>query len=207
MGRGLRVPLRRPLGARPRLRPAGSGGAARACARPRRDHARRRRRWARARWSRRHVDGGDGHRDAQSLSRRRSLRHPDRCLVAARREPLRLDATDTVRHGRRRLAVLPQPAGDLLLGVDLLPRRVDGAAGTHPRHDGARCRRHRHRLDLLGRGDVLDRGRGLLRGCCIPRRLRPPRSLVRDAGPRGRERCDPDAARSRPAHGSRLARW
>ena len=45
--------------------------------------------------------------------------------------------------------LLLSPAGDLLLGVDLLRRRLAGAAGPHPGHDGAGRGRGRCRLALL----------------------------------------------------------
>ena len=59
---------------------------------------------------------------------------------------------------------------------------------------------------LLGRRHLLDRGRRLLRGRRVPRRLRPARALVRDARPRRRQRRDPRAARPRAAEGGRHPR-
>ena len=97
---------------------------------------------------------------------------------------------DPVRDRPRRLAVPAQPAGRPLLVVDLLHRRVFRPAQPDARHDGARRRRDRHRLDLLGRRDVLHRGRGLLRG----RRACSPRSCCSGTG----SRCAPAAAPTTP---------
>ena len=79
---------------------------------------------------------------------------------------------------------------------------VAALRSTDAGHDGAGRRRHRHRLAVLGRGDVLHRGRGLLRGRRHARHLRPARPLVRDARPRRRQRRHPHAARPRPAQGA-----
>ena len=73
-------------------------------------------------------------------------------------------------------------------------------------HDGPGRRRDRHRLALLGRRDVLHRGRGLLRVRRHARDLRAARPLVRDARPRRRQRRRPRAAGPRAAEGGRAAR-
>ena len=110
-GRGVRLPLRGALGAVRHLRSARPGGTPRTA----HDHAAAARAdgGSRPRRPCGHVDGGDGARHAQPLPRRRRLRDSDRPLVAAGGEPLRLDAANPVRNGRRPLAVLPQPAGHL----------------------------------------------------------------------------------------------
>ena len=83
---------------------------------------------------------------------------------------------------------------------------VAALRGADAGHDGAGRRRHRHRLALLGRRDLLHRGRGLLRGRRHARDLRAARPLVRDARPRRRQRRHPRAARPRAAHGRRAPR-
>ena len=58
-------------------------------------------------------------------------------------------------------------------------------------------------LALLGGGDLLHRRRCLLRGGRLPRLLRPPRSLVRDARPRRSQRRHARLARPGTADGGR----
>ena len=110
-----------------------------------------------------------------------------------------------VRAARRHLLADPQPAGDLLLVLGLLRRRLEGAAGAHAGHDGSGCGGDRRRLALQPVRDAHRGRRGVLRGGDRPRRLRPAGPLVRDASPRWRERCHPNAARTGAADGGRAA--
>ena len=102
-----------------------------------------------ARRPRGHVDGRHGPRHAQPLPRRRRAVGPDHAVVADRPRRARLHGAGAVRAARRRLRPAAQPAGGLLLGLDLLRRRLPGAAQPHARHDGARRGRGRRRLALL----------------------------------------------------------
>ena len=77
------------------------------------------------------------------------------------RDVLGFDRPGAVRAARRRVRAAAEPAGDLLLGVDLLRRRLPGAAGPDAGHDGAGRRRGRRRLaatalvvTLTGGGEV-----------------------------------------------------
>ncbi len=122
------------------------------------------------------------------------------------REVLGFTAAGAVRAARRRVLAAAEPAGDLLLGMDLLRRRLPGAARPDPGHDGAgRCGRRR-RLGLQRRRHPHRRRRGVLRGRHRPDRVRPARPLVRDARPRRRQRRHPHPAGTRPRQGGRPAR-
>ena len=163
LGRGVRLPLRGPLGSRAHLRSARRAG-------PRaRDHAG----VERADEAHGHGHGGhagmsmarDGARHAQPLPRGARVRDADRAVVAARARPVRLDAADA-----RSASTSTSGSSLLSLPVVFYSSSIffTGAwrrpAGADARHDGAGRRRDRHGLALLGRGHVLDRGRGLLRG-------------------------------------------
>ena len=149
----LRLPLRRPVGAPARVRPG-----RRARARVAADAGTR----ATAGTSGRRTEamGHGGHHAGMSMDDMvRDMRN--RFLVAAvlsipillwspiGREVLGFDRSGAVRAARRRLLAAPEPAGRLLLGLDLLRRRLPGAAGPHAGHDGAGRRRGRRRLAVL----------------------------------------------------------
>jgi copper chaperone CopZ len=74
---------------------------------------------------------------------RRTALHPDLAVVPDMSGGDRLQRRSTVRAARR---CLPEPAGDLLLGLDLLRRRLAGAPSAHLGHDGSGRRSHRRRL-------------------------------------------------------------
>ena len=95
---------------------------------------------------RRHVDGRHGPRHAQPVRRRRRLLGADPAVVADRPRRVRLRRRGTVRAARRRVVAAAQPAGDLLLVLDLLHRGRRGVAGAHARHDGPGRRRRRRRM-------------------------------------------------------------
>ena len=156
--------------------------------------------------ARRDVDGRHGPRHAEPVPGRRAALDRDPAVVADRTRRARVRRPGPVRAPRRRVDAAAEPAGDRLLGLDLLRRRGAGAPRQDARHDGARRRRDRHRLVLLGRRHAHRRRRGLLRGGHGARRVRAPRPLVRDAGARRRERRDPHAPRPVAADGARRAR-
>ena len=143
-----------PLLEAPPRRPPGHAGARRA-RRPRRAAARAGTTPA-AEMSPHEMMGHGGHGGMSMAAMVADMRN--RFLVAAvlsvpvllwspiGREVLGFDGAGAVRAARRRVLADPQPAGDLLLGVDLLRRRLPGAAGPHAGHDGAGRRRGRRRL-------------------------------------------------------------
>src|SRR5262249_57229760 len=132
---------------------------------------------------------------ARPLPGRVRVRDPYRDLVADGQGHLWLDTRNALRDAGRGLAAAALAAGRLLLVADLLRRRLPGPAREDARHDGAGRGRDRHRLDLLGRGHLLDLRRRLLRSLRLPRDLRAARALVRNARPRRRQRRHPSAAR------------
>jgi hypothetical protein len=74
--------------------------------------------------------------------------HPDLAMVSHRPQGDQLHCSTAIRAARRCLLLDHQPAGDLLLDLDLLRRRLARAAGAHLGHDGpGRCR-HWRRLAL-----------------------------------------------------------
>ena len=101
---------------------------------------------------------------ATGSSSPRSCRSRSCCGRRSGRDVFGFTVAGAVRAARRRLRRCPEPAGGLLLGVDLLRRRRPGAAGPDARHDGARRRRGRRRLALLRRRHPHRRRRGVLRG-------------------------------------------
>ena len=129
LGRGVRLPLRRPVGARPRLRPAGRAPRPRACrtTTPRCERA-----------DDAHGHGHGGHAGMSMEAMARDMRNrflvalvftiPIVALVDGRHEAARHRARDAVRHRPRRLAAPAQPAGRPLRLVDLLHRRGRRAA-------------------------------------------------------------------------------
>ena len=190
MGGGVRLPLRRAVGARARLRPAW----------PRRTSIRTDEA-AVERADDAHGHGQGGHAGMSMEAMVRDMRNrflvallftmPDRCLVDGRDEAARHGAGHAVRPRPRHLAVAAEPPGRPLRVLDLLHRRVGGAARKDARHDGPGRRGDRRRLDLLGRRDFLHHGRRLLRGRGDARDVRAARPLVRDARAGRRERRDP----------------
>ena len=181
VGAGLRVPLRRAVRPRPRVRPdgrthrslprrpprAGRYPAARGSApRPRRRQPRRRARsWARRRRAadrpgrdgtrrapRRDVDGRHGRRHAEPVRGRRGAVGAGAAVVTDRPGGVRVHRPGAVRAARRRVLAAAVAAGDLLLGVDLLRRRLPGAEGPDAGHDGAGRRRGRRGLAVQRRG-------------------------------------------------------
>ena len=129
-----------------------------------------------------HVDGRHGPRHAQPVRRRRRADDRNHLVVTDGSGPARLHGAGTVRPARRRLRPRSQPAGGVLLRLDLLRRCLPCAAQPHARHDGARRRRGRSGLALQRGRDPHRRGRGVLRGGCHADHLRAPWPLVRDAG-------------------------
>ena len=116
-----------------------------------RRHDRRTRRWATAA-PRRHVDGRHGPRHAQPVPGRRGAVDPDRCC--GRRSAARCSGSPSpAPFGLRDdvFSLLLSPAGGLLLGLDLLRRRLPGAARADAGHDGAGRRRGRRRLAVQRR--------------------------------------------------------
>ena len=85
-------------------------------------------------------------RHAQPVPGRRGAVGADPAVVADRPGGARLHRAGAVRAARRRVLAAAVAAGDLLLGLDLLRRRLAGAAGPDAGHDGAGRRRGRRRL-------------------------------------------------------------
>ena len=93
----------------------------------------------------------DGSRHAQPVPGGAGVVDPDHAVVPDRPRHVRIHGAGAVRPARRRLHSAVEPAGGLLLGLDLLRRRVPGAEGPDAGHDGARRRRGRGRLALQRR--------------------------------------------------------
>ena len=98
-----------------------------------------------------HVDGRHGRRPAPAVPRRGRAERADPAVVEHRPRCLRVRRRGPVRAARRRLPAAAQPAGDPLLGLDLLHRCLARAAGPHAGHDGAGRRRDRGGLGVLAR--------------------------------------------------------
>ena len=139
--------------------------AARAGARPRRGRARRRGARARPRRPCRHVDGRRWCATCATASWSRSCsRSRSRSGRRSARRLFGSTPPTPFGHRRRAVAVPAQPAGRSSTRRRSSSSAPCRAAGADARHDGAGRGGDRHRLDLLGRRDVLHRGRGLLRG-------------------------------------------
>ena len=203
LGRGVRLPLRRAVGARAHLRSAGRARAARLSST--RHDGRARRRLRRPRHG--------GHAGMSMAAMVRDMRN--RFLVALAftipivlwsmvgSELLGTELRDAVRDRPRHLAAAPQPAGRLL--------RVRRSSSPAP----GRALRART-LDMMvlvavaiGTGWVYSvaatffiEGEVFYEAAAMLATLRPARALVRDARPRRHQRRDPGAARPRPADGA-----
>ncbi len=154
---------------------------------------------------RRDVDGRHGPRHAEPVPRRRGAVGAGAAVVADRPGGVRVHRAGAVRPAGRRVLAAAVAAGDLLLGVDLLRRRLPGAEGPDAGHDGAGRRRGRRRLAVQRRGHP-DR---LVTGAAATCSTRPqpfsPRSCCSGTG----SRCAPAAApttRSAPCWSSRRRR-
>ena len=152
---GLRLPLRRPVRAGARLRPAGRaasrherrraagrgrGGPPSTCGAPRAAGARTpspHEAMGHGGHAARHVDGRHGPRHAQPVPRRGDPLGADPAVVADRPGGARLHVPAPFGLRDDVFSLLLSPAGDLLLGLDLLRRRLAGAAGPDAGHDGA----------------------------------------------------------------------
>ena len=208
LGGGVRLPLRRPVGPGPRLRPDGRAPrpSGRRTTTPRCSAPTTRTGTATAatpacRWTRWSAT-------CATASWSRSCSPiPIVALVDGRHEAARHRAGDAVRHRPRRLAVPAQPARS-----SSTPRR-----SSSPARSSALRNRTLDMMVLvavaigtalavLGRRHVLHRGRGLLRVRGHARHVRAARPLVRDARPRRRQRRHPRPARPRAAEGRRPAR-
>ena len=129
---------------------AGAPQGARRATGPRREHAGTSRR---TRWATAGTTAGMSMDDMARDMRNRFLVAAravgaDPAVVADRPGGARLHRAGAVRAARRRLLAGPVAAGRLLLGLDLLRRRLAGAARADPGHDGAGRGRGRRRLAL-----------------------------------------------------------
>ena len=206
LGRGVRLPLRRPVGARPRLRPAGrrpttARTTTRRSSAPTTPTGTATAATPACRWTRWSAT-------CATASWSRSCSPiPIVAVVDGRHEAARHRARDAVRHRPRRLAAAAQPARS-----SSTPRRSSSPARS------PRCA-HRT-LDMMvlvavaiGTGWLYSvaatffiEGEVFYEAAGDARHLRAARPLVRDARPRRRQRRHPRAARPRPAQGRRPAR-